>query len=166
MLAKILASTFALGLSLFVTKQFLLQATFIGILPIWFEVIASTLTKVEPARENRRSFLIADALIDISVFLLIPSAWFAWNRPQHPLHLVCLGVFVFCGIWRIHRFLKIGLDHTGSFQGLPVTYTGYLWPVLFLISENIPSGQIVSGMLLLATSYAMISSRLRIKASR
>lgn len=165
MLAKTLSSIFALGMSFLFTKQFLLQSALIGVLPIWSEVAASTLTKVEPAREQRQFLLRIDALIDVTVFLLVPAAWFALKVSANFIVLLGLCFFIFCGIWRILRFLKTGLDQSGSFQGLPVTYTGYLWPVLCLLPQT-TIGDLITVVLLIALSYAMISSKIRIKASR
>jgi len=55
------------------------QAFFIGILPIWLEVLCSTLLKVEPSQEKNRLILYLDVVVDSISFLFIPCWWFFMN---------------------------------------------------------------------------------------
>src|SRR5512135_3517745 len=94
------------------------RAFVVGVLPIWGEVAASFLLKVEPARERSRKWLLSDAIADALAFLVVPSLWFWLVASQHSWYLAAtLLFFVAAGIWRIIRFLRFGLDASGYFQG-------------------------------------------------
>ncbi len=158
-LAKLSAS--ALGSFLGITKlsDNPLAASFlIGVLPIWLEVLASNLTKVEPARERRLNIKIIDNIVDGIVFILVPAIWYSVHQgPDAPI-LIFVLIFALAGIWRLVKFVKNGLSEN-FFVGLPVTYTGYLWPLLILM-EKIPH----HNLLILILAWAMNSKHIKIKA--
>jgi hypothetical protein len=164
MLAKIITSVMAFGwITLKPTTSFYLQAFLVGILPIWAEVLASFLQKVEPARATSVWFLKSDALVDGLVFLIFPSMWFFHMYPTVNYFLIFSNmIFIVAGIYRILRFLKTGLTADGSFIGLPVTYTGYQWLLyVWLKSNNL---DIVICFLFLALALVM-ASKIKVKAS-
>lgn len=140
------------------------QALAVGALPIWLEILASTLSQTEPSRETRRHYLYADALVDAAVFIFSP-AYFFWISFQ-PLEIpvrISLTIFIMAGLYRLIRFLQRGLVG-GKFSGLPVTYTGYAWlPAAFLIRAGFPS---TAGTLFLLLAWAMLTPRLKLNPSR
>jgi len=137
-------------------------AAVLGILPIWFEVAASRALDIEPGFESRKVFRALDALVDAVVFVLVPAFWYLTVTARDwPVWTAVLG-FVFCGIFRLIRFALQGLSADGQFEGLPVTYTGYLWPLIVAL-ERI-SIWLPIPMILLA-SAAMVSHRIRISPS-
>jgi len=109
----------------------LLHAACLGILPVWAEVVASLVTKTEPGREGRFGVRLIDNLVDGYVFILVPSLWWAYFHPA----AWGLLLFVPAGVFRLQRFVRRGLSAAGMFEGLPVTYTGYLWVVLQLVDH-------------------------------
>jgi hypothetical protein len=166
MLFCILSKIIAALSAFVVTQNFqlhpLFQAFLVGICPIWFEVIASYVTKVEPAKEKRRKWVVADAIADATAFIILPALWyFPFTESASKLALV---FFISSGIARITRFVMEGLNPAGSFEGLPVTYTGYLWCVLVLIS-NIESNY-GPAILLVIISVAMVTKQIQIRPSR
>jgi hypothetical protein len=131
----------------------------VGVAPIWLEVAVSLLTGIEASLEKRPIWLIADNLVDAVVFLISPVAF-----PSELIAAVNEFVpllFVFCGLFRLVRFVRQGLVDGLYFEGLPVTYTGYAWPAI--------AGIILSPLLywapllLLPLCWAMLSKRVRIK---
>lgn len=164
-LAKFLATFAAVLFLVRYDLNHYLQAFLIGVLPIWSEVLASRLTRVEPARETRSSLLFADALADSTSFLIAPAIWFLNLTAQHaPFVLAALVLFVGAGLFRIYRFLRQGLDANGYFTGLPVTYTGYVW--IILIGAGSWDLNTLPALVLALLSWAMVSKRIRIRASR
>lgn len=163
MLAKILPSLTGIWLAArFHGERPLLEAFVIGVLPIWLEVSATLLTKVEPSRVQSRPLLRADAIVDASTFLFVPVIWY-WRLDPTPgvFTSIALCAFLISGLWRIGRFLKTGLTAQGEFVGLPVTYTGYVWPVLAVLNEG--GWRNASAIFLLPLAWAMVSKRIRIR---
>jgi hypothetical protein len=145
-----------------------LQAFLIGIFPIWSEVLASYLTKIEPARVQNRFLVYLDGVIDLFVFIFIPSFWFWMASGKAPIVFFGLLLFVCCGFFRIIRFVTKGLNSEGNFSGLPVTYTGYLWIVLIGIYQ-MKLGSLSSYLflvLLVIVSIAMVTKKIQISPSR
>ena len=110
-------------------------AFLLGAAPIWLELFATQISGVEPSLENRRGWRLADAGIDAFSFLLAPTIWmggrvlprlFLFESGRRALTLALL-VFLVAGLYRFGRFLRDGLAEGEYFDGLPVTYTGYLW---------------------------------------
>lgn len=164
--AKITASLLGVLIASTLLSFPIAQALAVGVFPIWVEVVASFFTRVEPAREKNRRLLQADAAADIFCFLLAPLGWYLSSRQQQdPFIYAASLVFLTCGLYRICRFLKKGLSKDGYFSGLPVTYTGYLWPILVLLPEN-AWGKSLVAISLAIVSWAMVSSHISIKASR
>lgn len=165
MLAKLAASFFGLMMTgLKSDLSVYLQAFLIGILPIWSEVLASRITRVEPSLEKSKKWLIADAVVDALVFLIVPGGWFLWMT--HEARFVegaAVLIFVLGGVWRLINFTRTGLNTDGYFRGLPVTYTGYLW-ILLILCRSVNGEWLVAPLLLLVT-WAMITRRIKIKVS-
>jgi hypothetical protein len=141
-----------------------LVAWAIGILPIWSELVATRLTGCEPSTEDRLLWKIIDNCIDAASFVLLPVAWFASvTRLGWPAY-IGLAAFAGCGIYRLVRFVRKGLASNQFFEGLPVTYTGYAWVVLAAVDWwNQPW---VAFVLLTGLSYAMVSTRIRIRRTQ
>ncbi len=155
-LAKI-SATF-LGSFLYVSKLIdapLVNSFFIGVLPIWLEVLTSFLTKVEPSRETRLNFKILDNVVDGITFIITPAIWYSLVQGLD----VAIIIFILAGLWRLIKFVKNGLTEN-CFIGLPVTFTGYVWPLLILMSK-IP----YHNLLLIILAWAMNSKHIRIKAT-
>jgi len=131
------------------------QAFFIGILPIWLEVLCSTLLKVEPSQEKNRLILYLDAVVDSISFLFIPCWWFFMNGGD----LIPLLVFIVSGIWRLQNFLRKGLVNGKYFVGVPVTYMGYLWMILIFIPNHL-----IHNILIISAAYLMNAPFIKIKA--
>lgn len=150
-----------------------LQALWIGILPIWLEVGITLSTGVEPSLETRPAWKRADACADLIAFVLVPSFWFlGWViREKSAFELVAIGAgvaaFVFCGFYRVIRFVRNGLVDGQFFVGLPVTYTGYLWLVLTVLIYTVGRASVfVASAALLAVAYAMVTNRIRIRRTQ
>ena len=139
-------------------------AAAIGILPIWLELAATRLTGREPSLEKRLLWKVLDNGCDAVSFVLLPVAWFACvTRLGWPAY-AGLAAFAGCGTFRLVRFVRKGLVSDQFFEGLPVTYTGYAWVVLAAIDQW---GQPwVALALLLCLSYAMVSTRIRIRRTQ
>ena len=139
-------------------------AAAIGVLPIWLELAATRLTGCEPSLEKRPLWKAVDNGVDAVSFVLLPVAWFAC--------VTCLGwpaygglaVFAGCGLYRLIRFVRKGLLSEQFFEGLPVTYTGYAWVVLAAIDQW--DQPWIALALLLTLSYAMVSTRIRIRRTQ
>lgn len=141
-----------------------LQGLLIGVLPIWSEVLASFLLKYEPARENNKSLLLVDAIVDGLVFVIVPVGWFWFMLKPDGVLLFPLLCFLGAGMYRLIRFFKSGLSGKGYFQGLPVTYTGYIWlPLVFVLNFKLPW---LAAAILVASSFLMATKKEFIKASR
>ncbi len=163
--AKFLASIMAICLIYFdVLPSVYAQAFFIGIFPIWAEVVASYITKIEPARVKQKKLLYIDAATDLFTFILVPCLWYLIVLQTHMFDLVAIMLFVVCGAYRLIRFVKQGLDDDGMFRGLPVTYTGYLW-IVVATSVNFMFFYLPSIVIILA-GLAMVSRRIRLRPSR
>jgi hypothetical protein len=161
--AKILGALIGIGIAYFYPSQLTLQGATLGLAPIWLEVIACHLAKVEPGRETRNFWLSLDAVTDIVVFLLLPALWF--NLAFLPSWWVIAATFGFvgAGLCRIYRFLKTGLVR-GAFEGLPVTYTGYFWGVgAFLRRAQLTD---LSVIVMVFLSVSMIHRGIRIRPSQ
>lgn len=142
-----------------------LQTAILGIAPIWLELLACKLFQVEPGAERRKNWRLMDAAADSFSFLLMPVAVFLaltcldpgthWSLP------LSAGVFLAAGLFRIARFLREGLTD-GCFLGLPVTYTGYLWPLLaFLVDKKLAW---MACFLLLLFAWLMVWKKLKLKS--
>jgi hypothetical protein len=157
MLGKILATN--LGLFLWLgqrTSSTLIQAFFIGILPIWVEVAISLILKVEPSQEKRKSILFLDAAIDAFSFLLVPAFWFYTQNYQ----VWPIAIFVLSGLWRLQNFLRLGLVSNQYFIGVPVTYMGYLWILVILIPN-----QMIQNILIVMAGFSMNAPFIKIKVT-
>jgi hypothetical protein len=131
----------------------LLISFLIGVLPIWFEVLASFLTKIEPAREQRFIIKTIDNLVDSVVFILMPAIWYSFFQKID----LTIIIFILAGIWRLIKFVR--LKKVGDFFiGLPVTYTGYIWPILILTNKIA-----YHNILLIILAWAMNSQLIKIK---
>ncbi|MFM6928631.1 MAG: hypothetical protein ACKOX6_09210 [Bdellovibrio sp.] len=165
LLGKIISSVFAV---LFISSgkniDIYLQGFLIGVLPIWSEVFASFLLKYEPAREGNKSLLLVDAVVDGLVFVIVPVGWFWFTLQPEAILIVPLLVFLGAGMYRLFRFLKRGLAQSGYFQGLPVTYTGYVWLLLIYLVEVKLFWLALA--ILLTLSFLMATPKEFIKASR
>ncbi len=162
MLGKILPTIFAILLHTLKAPVYL-QSFVIGILPIWLEVLASTLLRYEPSREKNPLWLRLDAVIDTVTFVVVPTIWFCSVSEPRGLFLG-LVVFVTSGCARILRFLENGLSSEGAFTGLPVTYTGYLWSIFVFFEDQ--NFTVLTLAFLFTASWAMLSKNIKIKASR
>jgi hypothetical protein len=141
----------------------LLQGALLGILPIWLEVLASTLKRVEPAREQRQAWKLADLIADACSFVLVPCAWLLMSADGSVMILTGVSLFFCAGLYRLMRFYKTGLIG-GTFLGLPVTYTGYIWVVeIFLVQRN---NHIIILITLALAAWLMTTRRVRIKPSQ
>lgn len=155
-LAKLSASTLAASLYFAkLSNHPLLTSFFIGVLPIWMEVLTSFLTKVEPSREKNITLKIIDNVVDGMVFILIPAIWYSISQELS----IATFIFVIAGILRLVKFVRNGLSGN-FFIGLPVTYTGYVWPLLILMNQ-IPYHNII----LVILAWAMNSKHIKIKAT-
>ena len=132
-----------------------LSSLLIGVLPIWFEVLVSFITKIEPSREGRLTIKIIDNVVDGIVFIIIPAVWYSYFHGPNFITYI----FVSAGIWRLINFVKKGLMGN-YFTGLPVTYTGYVWPVLILLNQ-FP----YHNFILIILAWAMNSKHIKIKAT-
>jgi hypothetical protein len=162
--AKLFISILALAWALPHPEPSLLQGFAIGVLPIWSETLASYFTKFEPAREGRKAWLYIDAIVDFGVFIVAPLTWWGMNQTVEGWFYLSGAVFLGAGLFRIVRFLKRGLNQDGYFQGLPVTYTGYIWPLMTLVPSNLQPP--LSAAILLLFGIAMALPHRFIKASR
>jgi hypothetical protein len=162
--AKLIISILALVWALPQPQPIFIQGFAIGVLPIWSEALASRLLKFEPAREVQKYWLYVDAATDIAVFLMAPLVWLCLSSSGGFLLQFGMTVFLAAGLFRIGRFLKSGLDSSGYFQGLPVTYTGYIWPIMMLAPSNWLAQ--IATAILLAAGVAMVLPHRFIKASR
>lgn len=155
-LAKIATSTIATFFCFSIlSDRPLISSILIGVLPIWFEVLASFLTKVEPSQEGRLGIRIIDNIVDGIVFILIPAVWYSHFQGT----IVTTFIFIIAGIWRLVKFVKNGLSKN-YFTGLPVTYTGYVWPALILLNQ-FP----YHNFILIILAWAMNSKHIKIKAA-
>ena len=150
-----------------------LQALWIGIIPIWLEVGMTLSSGVEPSLETRTGWRWADACADLLAFILVPSFWFLeWvSREKSGVELAVIGAgiaaFVFCGFYRVIRFVRNGLVDGQFFVGLPVTYTGYLWLVLTVLIYTLGRASVfVGSVLLLIAAYAMVTHRIQIRRTQ
>ena len=150
------------GLALLVTGAGDLPTAFgIGVLPLWLELLAAWITRCDPSLETRPPWRYADAAVDTVCFVLIPSFWLGL---QYPVLGFDLLVFASSGLYRILRFLRYGLVAGRYFEGLPVSYTGYLWMGLVMLLRK---DWIVPAMgLLYVTSFFMVWSRLKIRRAQ
>lgn len=157
--AKLLVSIVGTFLSLTYFKNTaFMSSLLIGVFPIWAEVIASYITKVEPSKERRLKIKISDNVVDGIVFILIPAIWYFKTQGQNFI-IIFILIFIIAGIWRLIKFVKTGLIEN-YFTGLPVTYTGYVWPLLILM-QKIPYHNII----LVILAWAMNSKHIKIKAT-
>ncbi|MCB0348944.1 MAG: hypothetical protein KDD37_08905 [Bdellovibrionales bacterium] len=140
------------------------EAFLIGVFPIWAEVIASTITKVEPAREKRKSLLYIDAIIDMLVFILVPAAWCYTVLKPSAYEATHIAIFIIFGASRLVNFVKNGLSKEGTFSGLPVTYTGYIWLVVVLLAEL--QFHYFSYLIIALAGFAMVFKKIQIHPSR
>lgn len=162
--AKLIVSILALAWALPHPSPIFLQGFAIGVLPIWSEALASYFTKFEPAREGLKGWLYLDAAVDAIVFLLAPIIWWALVRADTSFLRIGGFVFLSTGFFRIIRFLLNGLDNSGYFQGLPVTYTGYIWPLMTLLPSHLQPQ--LSAAILILSGIAMALPHRFVKASR
>jgi hypothetical protein len=133
----------------------------LGILPIWLELLTTWATGVEPSLEPRKLWRYADAVVDILVFAVIPAFWVGVQFPSLGFDLC---VFTFAGVYRVVHFLRKGLVGGLYFEGLPITYTGYLWlPLVLLLERGIALFALV---LLYTASFLMVWTRLKIKRTQ
>jgi hypothetical protein len=132
----------------------------LGILPIWFEIATTAWTGIEPARETRKAWRWMDAVVDGLVFVWVPTGLFLREHPES--FGVSLFVFAAAGTFRLVRFVGKGLGPTGTFSGLPVTYTGYVW---LLVAWGWPHIQWIS-LIWFALGIAMVYPGIRMRPSR
>lgn len=168
MFSKFIASLLAIFFVLKYSISLPLQAFLIGIFPIWSEVLASYTTNVEPARVQNKFLIYLDGVMDVFVFILVPSFWFWLVTGKTQIEFFGLLIFFCCGFFRIIRFITKGLNREGKFSGLPVTYTGYIWIVLIGIYEMNIAGlsSYLSLVLLVIVSIAMVTKKIQISPSR
>lgn len=141
-----------------------IQAFLIGIFPIWIEVLASSITRTEPARTRNKFLLYLDGVIDLFVFIVIPAIWFWSSTVKTEILFLVLVMFIGCGFFRIIRFMVKGLNSEGKFSGLPVTYTGYVWIIMMGLDHLKLS--YLSFVFLIIVSLAMITKKIQISPSR
>lgn len=136
----------------------------IGILPVWLEAVASAVIGVEAGREYRLGWKLADLIVDGISFIFAPAVTFTWlAQGRFPeVFFPFLAVFALCGGIRIARFFWKGLLNDRYFEGLPLTYTGYFWWVIFALAEKDHAEWALA--ILALESLAMISTFIRIPA--
>jgi phosphatidylserine synthase len=102
-----------------------------------------------------------EGFADFLCFVLAPAA-FSLRVAESVVVALAAAVFIVSGMWRIARFNVEGLK-AGRYEGLPVTYNGYIFAALALISfhAHLPATVIFApAMLILAA--AMVSRKIRI----
>lgn len=158
-LAKWLGTSMGIYTLLYSESAPIVGITTLGIAPIWLEVVASKFTGVEPARETRRIWRLIDFASDLVSFVVAPPLAMALMSNLHLHLLLGLSIFFFCGALRLVRFLRLSPSEN-SFRGLPVTYTGYIWWMIYLIHHDWP----LSTLFILALiSFLMIFEKIRIR---
>ncbi len=75
-----------------------------------------------------------DSLGDIVSFLVAPALVGYYLGFNHTLELILLGLFILTGISRLARFNSIK-ELEDKTIGLPVTYNGLIFPLLFFAHE-------------------------------
>lgn len=78
-----------------------------------------------------------DSLADVMNFIAFPVVLYVAMGFTHPLMLVLYAAFSVCGIARLAHF-NIVSEESGQlithYQGLPVTYTALILPVVYLVN--------------------------------
>ena len=92
-----------------------------------------------------------DSLCDIVSFGVAP-AFFTFSQIEPSiLNYILILFFVCCGALRLARFNTTNINH---FEGMPITWNGILFPLLFFAGLNItyfPYIQLIAGMLMIST---------------
>ena len=76
--------------------------------------------------------------VDAACFVFAPIAFALAATEVTPLRLAALAVFFVAGVYRLARFSVEGLV-SGRYTGLPVTYNGYLVPLLGTLGHYLPA---------------------------
>jgi hypothetical protein len=163
LLAKVIGTSVGLTAAVLYPEHPVWVAALIGIPPIWLEVFATLVTGKEPSLETRPGWRRADALVDATSFVLVPAFWLASQFAQ-PLLWTGIGFFVCCGLFRLERFLRRGLVEGQHFEGLPVTYTGYVW---FACTYALTRGWVTLPALALCTlAVLMVWTRFKVRRTQ
>lgn len=77
-----------------------------------------------------------DSLADVISFLIFPAAFVLCNHDNKILAAIVAGVYILSGVERLGWFnVNVGEGKTGYYDGLPVTYSALILPVIHVIFE-------------------------------
>ena len=78
-----------------------------------------------------------DSLIDVISFLIFPSIllFYIWNN-KTILYLLVIVFYILCGITRLAWFNIKVEDFKDKYQGLPVTYSALIIPIVYAIFQG------------------------------
>lgn len=132
------------------------------VLAVWADVLVGLLAQ-RRRWDKARSEKEIEGFVDFICFVLAPAV-FVLVLAQSNLVRLLLIPFLFAGLLRIVRFNLEGVDETGRYPGLPVTYNGYWFPLLAAACHFSPSLNPVPAFAIALPVLAglMISTRLRI----
>lgn len=163
LLAKLLGTSVGLVAATGYPHHPVWVAALLGIPPIWLEVAATAGTGLEPSLESRPAWRWADALVDAASFVCVPALWLGSAFP-HPLLWCGLALFIGCGLFRLGRFLRRGLVDGQHFEGLPVTYTGYVWfPCAYALAHD---WVLLPTLALCTLAFLMVWTRFKVRRTQ
>ncbi|MFA6889237.1 MAG: CDP-diacylglycerol--serine O-phosphatidyltransferase [Candidatus Woesearchaeota archaeon] len=97
-----------------------------------------------------------DSLADVVSFGVAPAVFgFVWGLQQWWQILILL-FFVVAGMLRLARFNVT--ENKGSYEGIPITVNGILFPVLFAINYFFPFNIYYLACVYLVMAFAMLST--------
>jgi phosphatidylserine synthase len=102
---------------------------------VWADVIVVWIARRKGWRESVAAIQIEN-LTDFFCFVAVPAA-FAFAVCRNQYLAFAIAMFVVCGIFRLARFQVEGLVR-GGYRGLPVTYNGYIFPLMAFLLFRFP----------------------------
>jgi len=126
---------------------------------VWADVLIAYVAR-RRLWEKSDSSLQLEGMADFICFVVAPGL-LAFMQVPAPSTCIALLIFILAGAYRIARFNVEGLID-GKYAGLPVTYNGYIFPLLSLIAAYTPYGMPAYFIAMMIVSAAMATRYIRI----
>ena len=131
------------------------------VLAVWLDVLICWYFSKKNFVKSANDIQI-EGFIDFLCFVIAPII-FVFSYSSHIFLLPGSLLFAFAGIYRICRYNIESLTE-GKYQGLPVTYNGYLFPMGGILEHYLLSGY-ATGLffcLFVIVSFLMVSRKIRV----
>ncbi len=113
-----------------IEKMFAISAGLI-ILAVIFDFLDGKVARLTKSQNEFGKEL--DSLSDVLSFGVAPAFLGYGLGLQSPLAIIILIYFAVCGMLRLARF---NISNTKGFEGVPITFNGILFPLLFFIFQS------------------------------